>query len=107
MQNVIPRLTIAGVVAVMALWLALNRDRLDPAVLQAIVRDLGLLAPIAHVVLFAVGTVLFVPGAFFGLAGGVLFGPAWGTLLNLLGATLGATAAFLLARYIARTRSGK
>ena len=104
MQNVIPRLAIAVVVAAMALWLALNRDRLDPAVLQATVRDLGLLAPVAHVVLFAVGTVLFVPGALFGLAGGVLFGPAWGTLLNLLGATLGATAAFLLARYVAQDK---
>jgi uncharacterized membrane protein YdjX (TVP38/TMEM64 family)/rhodanese-related sulfurtransferase len=89
---------------------ALNRDRVDPAVLQATVRDLGLLAPVAHVVLFAVGTILFVPGALFGLAGGILFGPAWGTLLNLLGATLGATAAFLLARYVAadtiRQRAG-
>jgi uncharacterized membrane protein YdjX (TVP38/TMEM64 family)/rhodanese-related sulfurtransferase len=104
MRNVIPRLAIAVVVMAMALWLALNRDRLDPAVLQATVRNLGLLAPVAHVVLFAVGTVLFVPGALFGLAGGILFGPAWGTLLNLLGATLGATSAFLIARYVAQDR---
>ena len=33
--------------------------------------------PLAHVVLFAVGTVLFVPGAILGLAGGDLFGPLW------------------------------
>jgi uncharacterized membrane protein YdjX (TVP38/TMEM64 family)/rhodanese-related sulfurtransferase len=104
MQTVVPRLALALVVAAMALWLAINRDRLDPAVLQATIRDLGLLAPIGHVVLFAVGTVLFVPGALFGLAGGILFGPAWGTLLNLLGATLGATAAFLLARYVAQDK---
>ena len=62
---------------------------------------IGLWAPLAHVVVFAVGTVLFVPGLLFGLAGGVLFGPVWGTVLNLTGATLGATAAFLVARYIA------
>jgi len=104
MQKVIPRLAIAVVVAVMALWLALNRDRLDPAVVQATVRDLGLLAPVAHVVLFAVGTVVFVPGALFGVVGGMLFGPAWGTLLNLLGATLGATVAFLLARSVAQDK---
>jgi len=52
-------------------------------------------------VLFALGTVLFVPGALFGLAGGVLFGPVWGTILNIAGATLVATAAFLVARYVA------
>jgi hypothetical protein len=56
--------------------------------------------PAAHVVLFTCGTSLFVPGALFGLPGGVLFGPVWGTLLNLTGATLGATAAFLVAGYI-------
>jgi uncharacterized membrane protein YdjX (TVP38/TMEM64 family) len=44
---------------------------------------------------------LFVLGALFGLAGGVLSGPLWGTVLNLIGATLGATAAFLVARYLA------
>jgi uncharacterized membrane protein YdjX (TVP38/TMEM64 family)/rhodanese-related sulfurtransferase len=104
MQNVIPRLALPLVVAAMALWLAFNRDRVDPTVLQATIRDLGILAPVVHVVLFAVGTVLFVPGALFGLVGGVLFGPAWGTLLNLVGATLGATAAFLLARYVAQDR---
>jgi rhodanese-related sulfurtransferase/membrane protein DedA with SNARE-associated domain len=53
------------------------------------------------VALFALGTILFVPGAVFGLAGGILFGPVWGTVLNLTGATLGATAAFLVARYVA------
>jgi uncharacterized membrane protein YdjX (TVP38/TMEM64 family)/rhodanese-related sulfurtransferase len=43
-----------------------------------------------------------VPGAIFGLAGGALFGPLWGTIFNLVGATLGATAAFLIARYLAQ-----
>jgi uncharacterized membrane protein YdjX (TVP38/TMEM64 family) len=31
----------------------------------------------------------------------MLFGPVWGTILNLAGATVGATAAFLVARYLA------
>ena len=53
--------------------------------------------------LFALATVLFVPGAIFGLAGGALFGPLWGTLFNLAGATLGATAAFLVSRFMSRT----
>ena len=100
------RLAIAGA----AIWLALNRDRLDPALLESAMRDLGPWAPLAHVALFALATVLFVPGAIFGLAGGALFGPLWGTLLNLVGATLGATAAFLVARYLAadwvRRRAG-
>jgi len=35
------------------------------------------------------------------LAGGALFGPVWGTFLNLTGATIGATVAFLVSRYVA------
>src|SRR6516165_8653475 len=62
---------------------------------------LGLWAPLGHILLFALGTALFVPGAIFGLLGGALFGPLWGAVLNLAGATLGATAAFLAARYVA------
>jgi uncharacterized membrane protein YdjX (TVP38/TMEM64 family)/rhodanese-related sulfurtransferase len=51
--------------------------------------------------LFALATVAFVPGVIFSLAGGALFGPFWGTLWNLTGATVGAILAFLIARYIA------
>jgi uncharacterized membrane protein YdjX (TVP38/TMEM64 family) len=34
------------------------------------------------------GTVLFVPGALFGLAGGVLYGPVWGTPVRRWGQLL-------------------
>jgi uncharacterized membrane protein YdjX (TVP38/TMEM64 family)/rhodanese-related sulfurtransferase len=101
LRNVLPRLVAGFAILGAALWLALNRDRLDPNALEGAVRSLGLWGPVAHVALFALGTVLFVPGALFALAGGVLFGPLWGTILNLAGATLGATAAFLVARYLA------
>jgi len=95
------RLLLGLAIAAGAVWLALHRGQLDPAVIEEAIRSLGAWGPVAHVALFALGTVLFVPGALFGLAGGVLFGPVWGTLLNLAGATLGATAAFLVARYVA------
>lgn len=97
-------------IAAAALWLALDGGMVDSASVTRRVRDLGAWAPLAHVALFAVATVLFVPGAVFGVAGGVLFGPWWGTLLNLAGASLGATASFLLARHLvgdwARRKAG-
>lgn len=110
LQPTLPRLALGLLVTGAAIWLTLERDRLDPALVESSINDLGAWAPLGHVALFALGTVLFVPGAIFGLAGGVLFGPLWGTLLNLAGATLGATAAFLVARYVAadwtRDRAG-
>jgi uncharacterized membrane protein YdjX (TVP38/TMEM64 family)/rhodanese-related sulfurtransferase len=101
LRTALPRLLLGLAIFMVALWPALNRNRLDPALIEGAMRNLGLWAPVAHVALFALATVVFVPGALFGLTGGVLFGPVWGTALNLAGATLGATAAFLVARYVA------
>jgi uncharacterized membrane protein YdjX (TVP38/TMEM64 family)/rhodanese-related sulfurtransferase len=50
---------------------------------------------------YALAAVLFLPGSVLTLAGGALFGPVLGTFYNLTGATLGATLAFLIARYLA------
>lgn len=97
----LPRLLLAMAIAGVAILLATHRGQLDAQSAERLLRDLGGWAPLAHVALFAAGTVLFFPGALFGLVGGALFGPVWGTLLNLAGATLGASAAFLVARYVA------
>jgi uncharacterized membrane protein YdjX (TVP38/TMEM64 family) len=51
--------------------------------------------------LYALATVLFLPGSLLTIAGGALFGPVWGSFYSLTGATLGATLAFLVARYLA------
>jgi uncharacterized membrane protein YdjX (TVP38/TMEM64 family) len=53
------------------------------------------------VIVYAVGTVLFLPGSILTIAGGAMFGPVWGTLCSLAGATIGATLAFMIARYLA------
>ena len=50
---------------------------------------------------YAVATILFLPGSLLTLVGGALFGPVWGTFYNLTGATVGAALAFLIARYLA------
>ena len=101
LRTISPRLLLSLAIVAGVLWLALRRDQLDSVLIENAIRGLGPWGPAAHVVLFALGTALFVPGALFGLAGGVLFGPVWGTILNLAGATLGATVAFLVARYVA------
>jgi uncharacterized membrane protein YdjX (TVP38/TMEM64 family)/rhodanese-related sulfurtransferase len=104
MRTALPRVALGLAVLVGTLWLALYRERIDPAILENVLRTLGPWGPVAHITLFALGTVLFLPGALFGLVGGILFGPVWGTILNLAGATLGATAAFLVARYAVANR---
>ncbi len=89
-------------VLVLAIGLALHyRAAFDVQVLTAWVRAAGPWAPLLFVGLYAIGTLLFLPGSVLTLAGGVLFGPVYGVLYNLTGATLGAGLAFLAARYLA------
>ncbi|MGH7481241.1 MAG: TVP38/TMEM64 family protein [Longimicrobiales bacterium] len=59
-------------------------------------------AEAAFIGLYALAAVLALPGSVLTLAGGAIFGVWPGTLYNLIGATLGATLAFLIARYLGR-----
>jgi len=77
------------------------RDQFDAVALEAWVRDAGPVAPLLFMLIYALAAVLFLPGSVLTLAGGALFGPVLGTFYNLTGATLGATLAFLIARYLA------
>ncbi len=76
------------------------RDLFDAATLSAWVEYAGAAGPIVFIAVYAAATVLFLPGALVTLAGGALFGPLWGTVWNLTGATLGSALAFLIARYL-------
>jgi uncharacterized membrane protein YdjX (TVP38/TMEM64 family) len=68
------------------------------------VEGLGFWGPVAFILGYAAATVAFVPGSLLTLAAGAIFGLVRGTAYTLIGATLGASAAFLVARYLARRR---
>ena len=75
---------------------ALLRDTL------AALESLGPWGPVIFVLLYIVAAVLFVPGSALTLGAGALFGVGLGSVLVSVGAALGATAAFLVGRYLAR-----
>ncbi len=77
------------------------RDRVDVVTLEAWIKDTGALGPVVFMLVYVIGTVLFLPGSVLTLAGGALFGPVAGTFYNLTGAALGAALAFIIARYLA------
>jgi uncharacterized membrane protein YdjX (TVP38/TMEM64 family) len=62
----------------------------------------GSWGPLAFILLYGVGVCLFIPGGFLSTLGAALFGAYWGFLYNWLGAMLGASAAFFIARYLGR-----
>ena len=100
-NNRLMRIVLFTVLAAAIAFAIIFRDQLDPGALKAWVRDAGPVAPLLFILVYALAAVLFLPGSVITLAGGALFGPVLGTLYNLTGATLGATLAFLIARYLA------
>lgn len=75
---------------------AILREALD-----AITR-LGPWGPVLFVLTYVAATVFFLPGSILTLGAGAVFGVVWGSLYVSAGSTLGATAAFLVGRHLAR-----
>ncbi|MBI5642374.1 MAG: TVP38/TMEM64 family protein [Deltaproteobacteria bacterium] len=92
-------LIIAAAVSVRVFGLT---DYLDRERLRLWVESFGLWGPIVYILIYSVGPSLMMPGLPITVIGGVLFGPVWGSIYVLLGATIGAGIAFLIARYMGR-----
>ena len=67
------------------------------------VNGLGFLGPIAFILGYAVAVVAFMPAFILTLAAGAIFGIGFGVLYVFIAAVLGSAAAFLVARYVARS----
>jgi uncharacterized membrane protein YdjX (TVP38/TMEM64 family) len=77
---------------------------LDPIEARAFVSDFGFFAPAALVLLQALQVLLApIPGQVLAVVAGYLFGPWWGTFYNMIGITIGSTAAFWLSRRFGRS----
>lgn len=87
---------VAGFATAAAHWSEINVEALESRI-----RDFGIWAPLLFIAAYCVAAIFFLPASLFTLAAGVLFGPVWGALYSLGGASLGAALAFIVARYIA------
>jgi uncharacterized membrane protein YdjX (TVP38/TMEM64 family)/Fe-S oxidoreductase len=57
-------------------------------------------APLLFIFAYAIGPSLFIPSLPFTLGAGFLWGPFWGVIFSITGATSGASVAFLVSRYL-------
>src|SRR5258706_6463215 len=87
-----------------ALVLALKYFHVQELLKSALdwIGKLGTWGPVIFIGVYVVATVLFVPGSVLTLGAGAAFGVALGSVYVSISATLGATAAFLVGRYLAR-----
>lgn len=100
-RRTVVRVLIAIVVIVVLVLLGRQLSGQLPRLTSA-VESLGAWGPVTFIAAYAIACVAFVPASLLTLAAGALFGVVRGTLFVLVGATLGATGAFLIARYLAR-----
>ena len=66
------------------------------------INSLGAIGGIVFIGIYIIATLAFLPASILTLGAGVIFSITWGSLYVFIGATLGATAAFLIGRYLAK-----
>ena len=93
-------LALVIVVAVYFCVAARGRELLQSALEQ--IRQIGPWGPTVFILFYIVSCVALLPGSILTMGGGALFGVLWGSIYVSIGGTLGATAAFLVGRYLAR-----
>ena len=71
------------------------------------IENLGATAPLAFIGIYIISTIAFLPASLLTLGAGIVFGVWLGSLYVFIGATLGAIAAFLVGRYLARDWAAK
>jgi uncharacterized membrane protein YdjX (TVP38/TMEM64 family) len=92
-------LVVLGVIV----WYEAPPELFDPGWIAAFLKRAGWLAPLMYMFLRVIAIVVsVVPNAPLDIAGGMLFGPFWGTIYALLGSEAGAVACFILARHFGR-----
>ncbi|MBU1698114.1 MAG: VTT domain-containing protein [Proteobacteria bacterium] len=93
-------LALAILAAIAGMRAAGIHEYLDQEKLSRFVQESGNAAPIIYMLIYSLAPALFLPGLPISLVGGILFGPLWGVIYTILGATTGAAVAFLISRYI-------
>jgi len=91
---------VAAFVSVRALGLT---EYLDQERLRALIAGYGPFGPLVFMLIYSVAPSLMMPGLPITVIGGIIFGPIWGSVYVIFGATVGASVAFLIARYMGRS----
>src|SRR5262249_48812726 len=95
---------ILGLLIIAAIIGAIKYFHVQELLKQALdwIKSLGLWGPILFIGLYVLACVFLVPGSVLTLGRGAIFRRGYGSIYVFIGATLGATAAFLVGRYFAR-----
>ncbi len=88
--------------AIYAVRFTAVKDYLTAETLGTLLDKAGIWAPLAFILVYAVGVCLFVPGTLITAIGAAIFGSYWGFLYVWVGAMIGASTAFFVGRSLGR-----
>lgn len=105
MKNKSTLLKIVTIVALVLFLIWLNQSvlELSPVQIRTWILSFGWWAPLLYVLLYTIRPLILFPSSLLSLAGGLAFGAIGGTVLTVLGATLGAALSFAVARYMGKS----
>jgi uncharacterized membrane protein YdjX (TVP38/TMEM64 family) len=96
-------LLLLGAIILALRWMRVSPSSFTPARIREYILALGSWGPVIFVVLYALrAVILIIPVGILSLAGGLAYGPIWGGVAIMAGATLGSCLAFLVARHLGR-----
>lgn len=82
-------------------------SRLTPESIRNLIISFGAWGPVVYVFLYTIRPLLLFPAIILTLAGGLAFGPWWGTLYVVIGGLLGACLCFIIARSLGHEKMKK
>ena len=82
-------------------------SRLTPESIRNLIISCGWWGPVVYIFIYTIRPLLFFPAIILTLAGGLAYGPWWGTLYGVIGGLLGACLCFAIARSLGHEKAKK
>lgn len=80
------------------IWFSRSYLNINPTDIKEWILSFGMWAPILYILLYTIRPLIFFPASVLSITGGLAFGALMGTVYTVIGATLGAVVAFLVAK---------
>ncbi|OIN66040.1 TVP38/TMEM64 family protein [Exiguobacterium sp. KRL4] len=80
------------------IWFSRSYLNINPSDIKEWILSFGMWAPILYILLYTIRPLIFFPASVLSITGGLAFGALMGTVYTVIGATLGAVVAFLVAK---------
>ncbi|KJE28157.1 hypothetical protein LG52_2455 [Geobacillus kaustophilus] len=98
LKRTIWKVIVSIVIIIFIIWFNQHYINIKPQAIREWILSFGTFAPIIFIGIYTVRPFLFFPASILSLAAGLAFGSWWGTIYTVIGATMGASLSFFVAK---------